>query len=81
MAAKFQEYIPGRVIVRQGDVGDAFYMVERGCVDVYIRDSNSKQQQQHQPQSQYEDDQQQQNQNVRLVVTLKAGDFLVRMYC
>ena len=74
MAAKFQEYIPGRVIVRQGDVGDAFYMVERGCVDVYIRDS--KQQHQPPPQSQYEDDQQlQQPQNLRLVVTLKAGDF------
>ncbi len=73
-AAKFQEYRPGQVIVRQGDVGDAFYMVERGCVDVYIRDS--KQHQQQQPQSQYEDDQQlQQPQNLRLVVTLKAGDF------
>lgn len=73
-AAKFQEYRPGQVIVKQGDVGDAFYMVERGCVDVYIRDSNSKQQQQHQPQSQYEDDPQQ-LQQLRLVVTLKAGDF------
>lgn len=59
MAAKFQEYRPGQIIVRQGDVGDAFYMVERGCVDVYIRD-------------QYHPDGGHQQ---RPVVTLKAGDF------
>jgi cAMP-dependent protein kinase regulator len=37
MAAKFEEYASGHVIVRQGDVGDAFYMIEHGCVDVYIQ--------------------------------------------
>lgn len=42
MAAKFQEYSPGQIIVRQGDVGDAFYMVERGCVDVYIQDGQQQ---------------------------------------
>lgn len=36
MAAKFEEYTSGQVIVRQGDVGDAFFMIEHGCVDVYI---------------------------------------------
>ena len=40
MAAKFEEYTSGQVIVRQGDVGDAFYMIERGCVDVYIREKS-----------------------------------------
>jgi CRP-like cAMP-binding protein len=40
MAAKFEEYASGQVIVRQGGVGDAFYMIERGCVDVYIREKS-----------------------------------------
>jgi len=40
MAAQFKEYSQGQVIVRQGDVGDAFYMIETGCVDVYIREKS-----------------------------------------
>ena len=36
MAAQFKQYANGQVIVRQGDVGDAFYMIEKGFVDVYI---------------------------------------------
>ena len=40
MAAQFKEYSQGQVIVRQGDVGDAFYMIEKGCVDVYIREKS-----------------------------------------
>ncbi len=43
MVAKFQEYRPGQIIVRQGDVGDAFYMVQRGCVDVYIQENGQQQ--------------------------------------
>ena len=42
MAAKFEEYASGQVIVRQGDVGDAFYMIESGFVDVYIREKSEK---------------------------------------
>ena len=40
MAAQFKEYFKGQVIVRQGDVGDAFYMIEKekGFMDVYIRE-------------------------------------------
>lgn len=40
MVAQFKEYSRGQVIVRQGDVGDAFYMIEKGCVDVYIREKS-----------------------------------------
>ena len=40
MVAKFEKYATGQVIVRQGDVGDAFYMIERGFVDVYIREKS-----------------------------------------
>ena len=40
IAAQFKEYAQGQVIVRQGDVGDAFYMIERGSVDVYIREKS-----------------------------------------
>ena len=40
MAAQFKEYSQGQVIVRQGDVGDAFYMIEKGAVDVYIREKS-----------------------------------------
>ena len=40
MAAQFKTYPPGQVIVRQGDVGDAFYMIERGSVDVYIKEKS-----------------------------------------
>ena len=40
MAAQFKEYAQGQVIVQQGDVGDAFYMIEKGCVDVYIREKS-----------------------------------------
>ena len=40
MASNFKEYAPGQVIVRQGDVGDAFYMIEHGNVDVYINEKS-----------------------------------------
>lgn len=36
MASQFKEYAQGQVIIQQGDVGDAFYMIEKGEVDVYI---------------------------------------------
>ena len=36
MAAQFKEYSQGQVILERGDVGDAFYMIKKGCVDVYI---------------------------------------------
>ena len=43
MAAQFKEYAQGQVIIRQGDAGDAFYMIAKGGVDVYIREkSDSK---------------------------------------
>ena len=38
MAAQFKEYSQGQVILRQGDVGDSFYMIEKGCANVYIRE-------------------------------------------
>eukprot|EP00579_Thalassiosira_antarctica_P009854 CAMPEP_0201915674 /NCGR_PEP_ID=MMETSP0903-20130614/5531_1 /ASSEMBLY_ACC=CAM_ASM_000552 /TAXON_ID=420261 /ORGANISM="Thalassiosira antarctica, Strain CCMP982" /LENGTH=67 /DNA_ID=CAMNT_0048451335 /DNA_START=293 /DNA_END=496 /DNA_ORIENTATION=- len=40
MATQFKEYSQGRVIVRQGDVGDAFYVIEKGCVDIFIREKS-----------------------------------------
>lgn len=40
MAATFKEYAQGQIIVRQGDVGDAFYMIEKGQVDVYISEKS-----------------------------------------
>jgi len=32
-----ESYDPGHVIVREGDPGDIFYMIDSGCVDVYIK--------------------------------------------
>jgi len=40
LAARFREYSQGTVIVRQGEVGNAFYMIERGRVDVYVRETS-----------------------------------------
>lgn len=40
MATQFKTYSQGQVIVRQGDVGDAFYMIASGAVDVYIREKS-----------------------------------------
>src|SRR5579864_6741847 len=34
-----QSFQPGAVIVRQGDIGDAFYLVARGSVGVYAVDN------------------------------------------
>jgi len=36
MAAQFQTFNSQEIIVRQGEKGDAFYMIEEGLVDVYI---------------------------------------------
>ena len=43
MAAKFQLFNSQEIIVRQGEQGDAFYMIEEGLVDVYITGKNNGQ--------------------------------------
>jgi len=40
MASSFKTFSQGQVIVRQGDVGDAFYMIASGSVDVYIKEKS-----------------------------------------
>lgn len=40
MVSQFKEFSPGQVIIRQGDAGDAFYMIEKGAVDVYIKEKS-----------------------------------------
>lgn len=41
MAAKFQLFNAQEIIVRQGEKGDAFYMIQDGLVDVYIAEKNN----------------------------------------
>ena len=43
MAAQFQLFNSQEIIVRQGEQGDAFYMIEEGLVDVYITGKNNGQ--------------------------------------
>jgi len=38
LASKFKDYRRGTTIVRQGESGDAFYIIETGEVDVYIKE-------------------------------------------
>mmetsp|Transcript_37028 Transcript_37028/g.78179 ORF Transcript_37028/g.78179 Transcript_37028/m.78179 type:complete len:787 (-) Transcript_37028:505-2865(-) len=40
MASQFKEFSQGQVIIRQGDMGDAFYMIASGAVDVYVREKS-----------------------------------------
>ena len=42
LASKFEDYPKGTTIVRQGESGDAFYMIETGEVDVYIKEKGNK---------------------------------------
>ncbi len=42
LASKFKSYQKGTTIVRQGESGDIFYMIEAGEVDVYIKEKGSK---------------------------------------
>jgi len=42
LASKFESYPKGTTIVRQGESGDAFYMIETGEVDVYIKEKGNK---------------------------------------
>jgi len=42
LASKFEQYPQGTTIVRQGETGDAFYMIETGEVDVYIKEKGNK---------------------------------------
>jgi CRP-like cAMP-binding protein len=37
LAAISESYKAGHVIIREGDPGDIFYMIESGSVDVYIK--------------------------------------------
>jgi tRNA A-37 threonylcarbamoyl transferase component Bud32 len=41
LASKFEDYPKGSTIVRQGEPGDAFYMIETGEVDVYIKEKGN----------------------------------------
>eukprot|EP00984_Skeletonema_dohrnii_P016794 scaffold7514_cov112-Skeletonema_dohrnii-CCMP3373.AAC.7 len=42
LATKVQKFKAGNAIVRQGERGDAFYMIEEGKVDVYINEKGAR---------------------------------------
>lgn len=42
LATKVQKFKAGNAIVRQGERGDAFYMIEEGKVDVYITEKGAQ---------------------------------------
>ena len=42
LATKIEKFKKGSAIVRQGERGDAFYMIEEGSVDVYIKEKGDK---------------------------------------
>ncbi|KAL7548649.1 hypothetical protein ACHAWF_011919 [Thalassiosira exigua] len=42
LAVKEEKFGEGNTIVRQGERGDVFYMIEEGTVDVYIKDKGSR---------------------------------------
>ncbi len=42
LATKVQKFKAGNAIVRQGERGDAFYMIEEGKVDVYIKEKGAR---------------------------------------
>jgi putative ABC transport system ATP-binding protein len=37
-----EEYTPGQTVIRQGDVGDKFYLIRQGAVDVIVEDDKGK---------------------------------------
>ncbi|KAL7514534.1 hypothetical protein ACHAXN_013333 [Cyclotella atomus] len=42
LATKIQKFRKGSTIIRQGEKGDAFYMIETGNVDIYIKEKGDK---------------------------------------
>ena len=42
LATKIQKFRKGSTIIRQGEKGDVFYMIESGDVDIYIAERGDK---------------------------------------
>ena len=42
LATKIQKFRKGSTIIHQGEKGDAFYMIENGTVDIYIKEKGDK---------------------------------------
>jgi len=42
LATKTQKFRKGSTIIHQGEKGDAFYMIESGNVDIYIKEKGEK---------------------------------------